>query len=119
MFSNNNSENFSSLNDEDKIAFFSKQNSEDLNVLHAPEAYNQQAEYLPATNLINYEYEEIVDTSMKDLKKENSSIPTGADVNIDFIMSSTQNDVKLLFSENKFEEIIKYLNSNFPNVIIY
>jgi glutathionyl-hydroquinone reductase len=123
MFSENNSEFFALNTDEDKVPFFSKQNSESImgmNDLHAPGSYQEdlQLNYLPATNLQNSNYEELVDTFLKNKSyvEENNFLPQGADTNIDYIISNTQNEIKNMLNENKFEDIIKYLNSNFPNV---
>ncbi len=122
MFSNN-SEFFCSNTDEDGVQFFSKQNSESIvsmGDLNAPESFHEDSQLncLPATNLQNSNFEELVDTFFKNKNtvQEKMYLPQGADTNIDYIISSTQNEIKNILNENKFEEIIKYLNCNFPNV---
>lgn len=122
MFSKNNSEFFALNTDQDAVQFFSKQNSDSvisMSDMNAPESFHEdpQLNCLPATIIQSSNYEELVDTFYKNKNtKQESFLPQGADTNIDYIISSTQNEIKNMMNENKFEEIIKYLNCNFPNV---
>lgn len=60
-------------------------------------------------NVNNQPLEEYVDTFMHDSKNQEDDY-------IDIVVSNTQNEVKCLYFNNQFEEIIKLLNKKFPNV---
>lgn len=47
---------------------------------------------------------------------ESQSVRGSEEMNINYVVSNTQNEVKHMYSNYMFENIIKYFNLNFPNV---
>jgi len=72
-------------------------------------------------NKNNYNFINTINFSQSEscmIENPTGSIDLNYELSIDNIVSKTQSDVKILYRELRFEEIMRYLNIKFPNVML-